>query len=256
VSYSSSTPANTGDNGRVENCIFEYTAGIGPQYYIGGIDAHAAKNWVVRGNVFRNIASPSASVSEFAVHFWNTSGSNVVERNTIVNCDRGIGFGLQGQGNTGGIIRNNMIFHASNGHPFADVGIALADSPGTSVYNNTVYFENDYPSAIEYRFTSTSGVLIANNLANRAIQARDGASANVSGNVLTATANRFRNPASGDLHLVGSWSGVTDAGVSVSGLLDDFDGQTRPQGTGIDVGADELQSQSVAPNPPTDLRVL
>jgi hypothetical protein len=82
------------------------------------------------------IATPGSQVAGFAAHFWFGSADDVVERNTTVNCDSGIGFGLDRGPNTDGIVQNNMF---------------------------------------EYRFTSTQNVLIANNLMNRGILARDGA---------------------------------------------------------------------------------
>lgn len=237
-------PANTSvasDRGLVENCLFEYTAGIGPQWYIGGIDVHGGRDWIVRGNTFRNIISPNTAVAEFAVHFWNNSADNLVERNVIVDCDRGIGFGLGDRGNSGGIIRNNMISHANRGQ-YTDAGIALANSPGSQVVGNTVYSDHAFPWAIEYRFTATQNVRIADNLTNRPILARDGASGSVGTNVTNATASWFVAPAAGDLHLASRIASVVDAGVAVAGLVTDIDGQARPQGAGIDIGADELVS--------------
>ena len=232
--------ASTADGGLVENCVFEYTAGIGPQYYIGGIDAHGARNWTVRNNTFRDIASPDGNVAEFAIHFWAGSADNVVERNSIIDCDRGIGFGLDGRGNRGGIIRNNIVYHSANGDPQANVGIALIESPDTRVYNNTVFFENSFSWSIEYRFAATVNVQVTNNLTNRQILSRDGGTGSVSSNVANATRSMFRLQTPGDLRLSYAVPGVVDAALPLAGLAEDIDGQARPRGVAPDIGADEF----------------
>jgi hypothetical protein len=258
VTLDSRNASVTSDNGLVENCIFEYSAGIGPQYYIGGIDGHGVKNWIVRNNTFRSIISPGGGVAEFAVHLWNGSANNTVEKNLIVNCDRGIGFGMDGCGNTGGIIRNNMIYHAANKGQFADTGIALTESPDSKVYNNSIFMQNDFPWAIEYRFNSTRNVLIANNLTNKAIQIRDGATGTVTSNVTNAAASWFVSVSGGELHLASAIGAVVDVGQAISGLSDDFDGQSRPQGSGFDIGADEfaVNADDALSQAPKNLRIV
>jgi hypothetical protein len=254
VSQDPANPNVTSDGGLVENCVFEYSAGAGPQYYIGGIDAHGARNWIVRNNTFRNIISPSGTVAEFAVHFWDApAANNIVEKNLIVNCDRGIGFGLDGRGHTGGVIRNNMIYHDANVGQFADSAISLIESPNSQVYNNTILMLNSFPWAIEYRFATTRAVLIENNVTNRPIQLRDGATGTVDTNVTNAVASWFVDPARGNLHLASAVPSLIDKGRAIVGLVDDFDGRSRPQGAGFDIGAEEYSG--AVPMPPTNVRV-
>lgn len=242
VSYKQGAAASS-DDGVVEGCVFEYTAGIGPQYYIGGIDAHQAQNWIVRGNTFCGIRSPDANVAEHAVHFWSGAGGTLVERNLIVNCDRGIGFGLGNRGHQGGIIRNNMIYHADLGADRGDVGIELESASGTQVYNNTIYQEHGYSAAISVRWGSSTAY-VANNLlrtsgSGQVIWKRDGATVTQEANVVGAQAAWFVDVSAGDLRLASAVPSVVDQGVAVSGLTDDFDGRSRPQGAGPDVGASE-----------------
>ena len=241
----------TVNNGTIKNCLIELTdAGrtqLTSEYpcYTGGIDGHWAANWTVQDNVIRGFWCSDA-LSEHGIHFWNNSSNIVVERNKIIDCDRGIGFGLgEDRGSTGGIIRNNMVYHGPD-HGYSDVGISLESTPDAQVYNNTVFHEHAY-AAIEYRFVATTDTLIANNLTNRAISQRDGAAGVESHNLTTALAAWFTNTTAGDLHLASAVGSVVDQGGAVPGLVDDFDKGVRPYGAGYDIGADEY---GAGPPPP------
>ncbi len=241
----SATGADYSENGLVEGCLFAYSAGVGPQYYIGGIDVHHGKGWIVRDNRFQFIRSPEDRIAEHAIHFWNDSRDTLVERNWIFNCDRGIGFGLGRSSHTGGVIRNNMIAHDGRMLPDGgtgqnDVGIALESATGTQVYNNTVFFMHSYYS-IEFRFTTTTDVTIINNLTNRPIRRRNGASARLCANIIDARAEWFVDAQAGDLHLKAAVPTVVDQAKDVEKLSDDFDRDLRPKGPGADIGADEIK---------------
>lgn len=203
VSYDKRNRSNEhSDSGIIENCLFEYSAGIGPNYYVGGIDAHGIRNWIIRGNVFKHIASPGRRIAEHAIHLWNNTESNIIENNIFIDSDRAIGFGMRKRvkgnenknikfSNYGGHIRNNFIFHSDNQDPFADTGIILEDSPNTVVENNYIFMEHSYSRAIEYRFSPTQGVVIRNNYTNKRISSRDGGSADEEGNSEELTKAEF-----------------------------------------------------------------
>jgi hypothetical protein len=184
------------DDGHIENCLFEYSAGIGPQYYIGGIDAHRSRNWQVIGNTFKNIASPSIHVAEHAIHFWRKSANITVVNNVIENCDRGIGFGLGdniANQTVGGLIETNIIKSSNPSHKFADAGIILEASPNVQIINNVVWIEGSYPRAIEYRFPTTKNVIIQNNITNKSISSRDGGQAKLIDNETANLINRLES---------------------------------------------------------------
>lgn len=234
----SSTNNTRGAHGWIiEDCLFTFTSGMAPAQYNGGIDVHLGNNWIVRRNTFSHIASPVTSACQHAVNFWNGSASNLIERNKVIDCDRGLGSGLAGNpANNGDIIRNNMCYHSANSDPYSDVQIAVENSINAKVYNNTVY--TNFSWAMEYRFTTT-GSEFRNNLCNATIFQRDGASATLANNITNAQASYFVGLSTGDLRLASSVSGVVNAGATLASVVDDYSGTIRPIGAGYDIGADE-----------------
>ncbi|MCA9521318.1 MAG: hypothetical protein KC609_10110, partial [Myxococcales bacterium] len=222
--------------------------------YTGGIDGHQAWGWRVRDNLIRGFYC-SSGLSEHGVHFWNGSRDTIVERNRIIDCARGIGFGLGANGNGsyrtypdglyaglgyighyGGIIRNNAIVATIAGF---DSGISLEQSRGTYVLHNSVVSQQPPFSSIEWRFANTE-VTLTNNLVSHNLRERDGNPSSTSaGNLENAPVSLFVDPWNGDLHLQSTANAVLGKGVDVPlGLCDDdIDGEARTKPR--DIGADQ-----------------
>src|SRR5262249_25049504 len=137
-----------------------------------------------------------------------------------------------------------------------DVAIGVFDSTGTKVLHNTIFVAGSYPNAIEYRFPGATGVLIANNLTNKAVAAREEATATVAGNYTAATATLFVDPTKGNLHLLSTASAAIDRGAPLSDVTDDWDGTPRAAGGLPDLGADEYIPGARPPSAPTNLRII
>jgi hypothetical protein len=265
-------PTDGIDNGVVEYSVLEYTAGppaidhgagVG---YTNGLSIHTADNWTIRGNLFKNFHTPDAAAYLWnpAVLVWNHSTNTLTERNTFINVDRAIAYGLDdktGSDHQGGMIRNNFIYIQpdlmSQGRKAdSDAQILVWDSPGTKVYHNTILTNGNVLLSIETRF-NTTGAEIRNNLTDAPLGARDGGSSSQSGNLLTATASLFVNPVAGDLHLKDTAMAVIDQAPMLAGVTDDVDGHPRPSGVAYDIGADEfVPGRGSRLAPPANLRIV
>jgi hypothetical protein len=243
------------DNGIVEYSVLEYTAGPpttdhgGGVGYTNGLSIHTADNWIIRRNLFKNFHTPDSSANPWnpAVLIWNHSTNTVTERNTFINVDRAIAYGLYdntGSDHLGGTIRNNFFYlqpglMSAARKASSDAQIIVWDSPGTKVYHNTIVTNGNVFKSVEVRF-ETTGAEIRNNLADAPIGWRNGGSFSQSGNLLTATPEMFTNPSIGDLHLKSTATAAIDQAPTLASVTDDIDGDARPSGLGYDIGADEF----------------
>ena len=222
--------------------------------YTGGIDTHGGRDWIVRNDYFEGIWC-EVGIAEHAVHFWSRARDTLVENNLIINCARGIGFGLgsepSGGGrdyadadpswstlqHVGGIARNNVIW--STNHRY-DTGIEIQRTLGARVLHNTVLSREASAtgrySSIDYRYASTT-VDLVNNLVWR-ITVRDGGQASLDGNIEGADETWLEDVDGGNFHLRETATTAIDSGVADADGGVDIDGEPHTNGA-PDVGADE-----------------
>lgn len=236
--------------GSVRYCRFENTR-IPPAGwlfggdYIAAIDMMALEDWTFSDNVFRNIKGRNGG-GRAAIFIWVRSLRVVVERNLIVNCDRGVAFGNPGQSTANiagkplvyvsdGIIRNNFIA----GGP--DCGIELWYAERVKVCNNSIWRpERNWGRGIRIG-TGTSDADIVNNLVHGEIRL-EGGRARLAQNLAGRLEGYFVDPTSGDLTLTPAAAGAIDQGVSLPEVADDIRGRSR---TGRpDLGAWEIDPEN------------
>ena len=219
--------------------------------YTGGIVAHQAQGWIVRDNIFKSLYCDHG-LAQHAVHFWKTSRDTVVERNRLLNCARGIGFGLGPDGpsrrypdarlagfpdqvgHVGGTIRNNVVW-STLGALF-DTGIGLEQAYGASVYHNTIYATGGF-SSIDVRF-SNSNPLVKNNLTSIPMTVREGGRPLKERNRESTPPDTFLAAVQGDLRLAHRAVHAIDQGVDLRRDVP-FDIDHRPRDASPDIGAYE-----------------
>lgn len=237
------------DDGTIECCSMELTDDgrdhIRDGCYTGGIDGHATSDLVIRRNRIEGFWC-SDGLSEHGIHLWRAASGTLVEENLVLDCARGIGFGLgygADNGHVGGLIRNNFVAATDTGLQGSpdgfDTGIGLESAEGAEVYHNTVVSTFlPMSSSIEWRWDLTTAT-VANNLVSHTLLPRNGANAILAGNIDGAQPAWFADPPAGDLHLASGTLPPVGAGAILDpGKADvDFDGLDRDDAP--DVGADE-----------------
>ena len=243
-------PNSRAVRGSVRYCHFENTR-IPPAHwlfggdYISAIDMMALEDWTFSDNIFRNIKGRNGG-GRAAIFIWVRSRHVVVERNFIINCDRGVAFGNPGQSTANvdgkrlfyvrdGIIRNNFI----TGGP--DCGIELWYAEHIKIHNNSIWRpEQNWSRGIRIG-TGTCHTDIINNLVHGEIRF-DGGQARLRQNLTGRLDGYFVNPASGNLALTQKANEAIDHGLSLPSVTEDI--RRRPRSGRPDLGAWELDNEN------------
>ncbi len=179
----------------------------------------------------------------WGVHIYSVAGKpsfNTVRNNKVYDNanagSRGVGIGVYN--GTGNLVYNNLVWGNNQG---IVVNYGTSD---TNILNNTVY-QNKNEGIWVGSGNSTDGgasnnTKVQNNIVylNSSSQIVNYGTNTVITNNLTNQNPNFVNSAIFDFHLLAN-SPAINTGASLSEVTTDFDGISRPQGSGYDIGAYE-----------------
>jgi len=234
--------------GSVRYCHFENTK-IPPaswQFggnYITGIDMMALDGWTFADNVFKNIKGRTGG-ARGAIFIWVRSKNLVIERNVMIDCNRGIALGNP----SGSTARTKNMLHITNAvcrnnfiKADPDAGIEIAWVEGVKIYNNSIWRSGAGGRGIRC-IQKIAKVEIVNNLVRGKIMLSGGAT---EANNITGTLDGyFADVAKGDFRLVRGAAKAVNAGRPLDEVKDDFFGYARDARP--DIGAMEFGAKPKA----------
>jgi hypothetical protein len=204
-------------------------------------------------------------VSMEAIQIYNGSGGTPTN-NVIRNCRihdnvrsgdnnpgaRIAGILLAGNNNQ---IYNNLIYRngiaAGNG-----AAINIYNGSGNVIYNNAIYDNVNYGIKLD---PGAAGTIVRNNIvymSGYGDYANNGSGTTEDHNLFSVDP-QFVNSAVYDLHIRAT-SPAKDSGTTISTVKTDFDGVSRPQGSGYDIGPFEYHplNSASAPQAPSGIRIV
>ena len=208
-----------GGDGLIEDALIErnviYGNGVGGG---SGINGDGLVNSVVRNNLLYD--NHASGISLYRIDGATGATGNVVVNNTIINASDGRWCINITGGSTGNTLRNNILY---NYHSFRGaITVDAASRAGLT---------SDYNSVMS-RFSTDDG----NSVIGLAAWQAEGYDTH---SFLATPADHFVDPAS-DFHLLAT-SPAIDAGTAAFAPPVDLDGNPRPVGAAVDVGAYEAQ---------------
>jgi len=144
---------------------------------------------------------------------------------------------------TGLQVNNNVIYDS-----FAGVQIQTGVVSGAHLFNNTIYGNQTFGIQVA---TDATGTLVTNTIsANNATNLTGPATLTTN----LQTTPGFKNPGAGDFHLIATSTAAFDQGTTLTEVLTDIEGTSRPQtitSPAYDIGAYECLPADCSTAPPS-----
>ena len=238
---------------RVEYCLFyndrakkfsddeaDKPNGFGGNY-VGAIDVMYARGWTISDNVFVGIQGRTRE-GRGAIFLWHEIEDCAVERNIIIDCDKGVSLGNSYMPKNRGvtlharrcIVRNNFITRAP------EAGVLAAHTADCKILNNTIHEPRSRMRRLVRILGVCDGLVVAGNiLSGPPPRNESGGKVTIENNLVKDITGAFKDPAGGNLHLKGPLAEVVDQAQKRPEVTDDIDRGKRGQKP--DLGADEVE---------------